>query len=392
LISTADQFRGQAPLRKLLGRYLAQGKLSGTLLLLGQRGLGKTTLASVIARALCCERNQPAASGPGPKAAAGTGTAGTTAPPGLRPEPAAPAEPGLAAPTLWFCGDCYACRSIASGNQPEFVLIRPKGQDIKAEQFDEDLDGMRTASLHPVHLPRRIFVIDEAHALNTTTANQLLKLLEEPPQGTIFILCTDQPDKLLPTIRSRGVPFTLAPLARWELEDHLREDVPEADAAAVREAAYLAGGRYVDAAALAGSAEWRSAVKGLAEALVRRRDFPERAAELVEHEFGALWAKEQADSGLTAEEAEKLTEKARVNELRRQGLALAYDRAAWWWLHEATRGLDSAGPVPDRRKAAPSLPPRTFPQRLALLKQRIHSNIDPTLAQTAFEATLDSGR
>jgi DNA polymerase III delta prime subunit len=416
LISTADSFRGQEPLRRLLGRYLAQGKLAGTLLLLGQRGLGKTTLATVIARALCCEQNQRKAQGAGRKA---QGTEGGLALEESKPEtgflpPSGDSAALLApcalrlAPSLWFCGECYACRSIASGNQPEYVLVRPKGQDIKAEQFDEDMGGLRTASLHPVHLPRRIFVLDEAHFLNTTTANQLLKLLEEPPAGTVFILCTDQPDKLLPTIRSRGVPFTLAPLPRWQLEEFLREDAPEADAAAVGEAAYLAGGRYVDALALAGNAPWRAALTVLAAALAHGRDVPERAGAAAEFEFAALWAKELADTGLDPDEAEKLTEKARVNELKRQGLALAYDRAAWWWLHEAARGLEygaegtprdemrggasadaaAHGLTADRRGPAPSLPARAFAARLALLKQRIHSNVDPQLAQAAFEAAL----
>jgi hypothetical protein len=367
MIERAELFRGQEKLRALLGRYQARGKLRGTLLLLGQRGLGKTTLATVIARTLCCERNQPPPADPlfGMQAA---------------PDHAAPAG-------LGFCGECYACRSIASGNQPEFVVIRPKGQDIRAEQLDDELDGLRTASLHPVNLPYRIFLFDDAHCLNETTANQLLKLLEEPPARTVFMLVTDQPDKLLPTIRSRGVPFMLSPLPRWQLEELLREDWPTADAEATRIAAYLAGGRYIDAVGLAADSGWRDSICSLANALAHQRDVPERAAAAQDAEFAALWAKELFDSGLSDDEAAKQIEKPRQNELKRQALALAYDRAAWWMLHEACRGLDLYAGT-DRRRPAPSLPRSSFLHALTLLKQRIHSNVDPQLAQYAFEGSL----
>lgn len=78
MISTVDQFRGQARALRLLDAYLRQGRLAGCVLLLGQRGLGKTTLATIAARALCCERN-PAGAG------------------------------------LTFCGECYACRTDRHG-------------------------------------------------------------------------------------------------------------------------------------------------------------------------------------------------------------------------------------------------------------------------------------
>lgn len=402
MIASAGQFRGQEKLRALLARYMAQGRVSGTLLLLGQRGLGKTTLATIIARALCCEKNQGSrhkAQGANEAEQPSAVTIGNDSI-DAQPMSSADSEPGIAdlplspslslepcALRLDFCGSCYACRSIASGNQPEFVVIRPKGQDIKAEQLDDDLDGLRSASLHPVNLPWRIFLFDDAHFLNNSTANQLLKLLEEPPARTLFILTTDQPDKLLPTIRSRGVPFSLTPLPRWQLEEFIGEELPQASARCVREAARMAGGRYVDALALADNADWRGAVCVLAQALARRRDVPECAAGLQEHEFAALWAKELADSGLTDDEAQKQLEKPRVNELKRQALALAYDRAAWQLLADAARGLEHYSGA-ERRRSAAALPGPRFGAALALLKARIHSNVDPQLAQAAFEGSI----
>jgi hypothetical protein len=355
MIASAARFRGQERLLALLERYLAQGRISGTLLLLGQRGLGKTTLAGIIARALCCETNQP--------------------------------RPGRPAPQLTFCGECYACRSIISGNQSEFVCIRPKGQDIKVEQIDEGLDGLRSASLHPVNLPWRIFLIDDAHFLNDKTANQLLKLLEEPPARTLFILTTDQPDKLIPTIRSRGVPFSLQALPRWQLEEFIRHDNPEVAARAVREAARMAGGRYVDALGLAHNDPWRDAVCSMARALAQGRNVPECATELQKFEFDLLWAKELQDSGLEEDDALKLLEKSRINELRRQALALAYDRGNWQLLADASRGLDYY-PKQDRRGPHPEFPVAKLGHSLAILKARIHSNVDPMLAQVAFESSL----
>ncbi|MBA4355890.1 MAG: hypothetical protein C0409_14485, partial [Novosphingobium sp.] len=160
---------------RLLNASLAQGRLGGTLLLMGQRGLGKTTLATVIARALTCELNREAG----------------------------------AAQRLWFCGECYACRSIAGGEQNEYVLIRPIGTDIKVEQLDEKSGVLYAFSLHPQHLSHRVLVLDEAHCLNATTGNQMLKLFEEPPQRSLFILVTDKPELLLPTIHSRSLKLAL---------------------------------------------------------------------------------------------------------------------------------------------------------------------------------------
>src|SRR5690606_36474278 len=121
----------------------------------------------------------------------------------------------------------------------------------------------------------------------------------------------------------------------WQLEEFIRDDCPLADEAARGEAALLAGGRYTDALGLAADSAWRGAIAGLAQALARRRDVPESAAQAQDAEFAALWAKELRDSGLDEDEAQKQIEKPRQNELKRQALALAYDRAAWLLLHDA---------------------------------------------------------
>jgi DNA polymerase III delta prime subunit len=342
LISTVDQFRGQARALRLLDSYMRQGRLGGCILLLGQRGLGKTTLATIAARALCCERNREA-------------------------------------PRLTFCGECYACRTIATGQQSEYVLIRPKGTDIKVEQMDEDSGALYSFSLHPVNMSHRILVIDEAHCLNETTSNQMLKLLEEPPERSVFLLVTDKPERLLPTIHSRGLKITLVPEPREALLGYLAQDATGLSVAELSDTAYMCGGRYVDALLLAGSADWRESVKRLAAALAGARETVEAAVDLAGYEYGVLWDKELTATGLSEAEATKGLEKARINELRRQALITAYERAAWWMLGE-------------RASRSGHFAAAEFAEALALLKRRINGNVDLTLAQTAFELALQDLR
>jgi len=341
LISTADSFRGQQRTRHLLEGYLAQGRLTGTLLLLGQRGLGKTTLATIIARALTCERNTER-------------------------------------PRLWFCGECYACRSIAQGEQPELVIVRPRGQDISVKQIEEDHDGFRSALLHPALLSHRVFIIDEAHHLNEFTGNQMLKLFEEAPAQTAFILVTDKPELLLPTILSRGQKLRLAPEPAEQLSPVVAEDATVTLETA-REAARMAAGRYVEALALARDDDWRDAVRQLAALLYGGAGTAAAAGVLAEFELAALWARHLAASGLDAATAEKRIRRAkddhdralrvRRNELTREALITAYDRAAWWAL-------------------AQTAPPPGFARALWDLKLRIDQNVDRRLSQTVFELTL----
>ncbi|HES58270.1 MAG TPA: hypothetical protein ENO21_02450 [Firmicutes bacterium] len=143
MISSISQFRGQPVALRLAARALERGLLRGTLLFAGSRGLGKTTLARAVGLAVNCEQ----------------------------PEPGQP---------LAFCGQCYACRSILAGEQPEFMEIRPIGQDIKVEQFEgsksrsakEDQEGrheysvFHAALMGPAFIRRRVFLIDGAHYLN----------------------------------------------------------------------------------------------------------------------------------------------------------------------------------------------------------------------------------
>ncbi|MFB0936383.1 MAG: DNA polymerase III subunit delta' [Propionivibrio sp.] len=153
--------------------------LPHALLLTGHKGIGKFALARSFAESLLCEN-------PGPSRAA--------------------------------CGSCLACGWLAQGNHPDFRLIQPDAmaedesdseestgkkkpsQQITIDQI-RDLDDFLHVGTHRQGV--RVVLVHPAEAMNRSTANSLLKSLEEPVPGTLFILISNEPERLLPTIRSR---------------------------------------------------------------------------------------------------------------------------------------------------------------------------------------------
>src|SRR5256885_5283861 len=123
------------------------------------------------------------------------------------------------------CGACHACDWFSLGNHPDFRLIVPesmapesseegaepakkKSEQIRIEQVRE-LAGFLAVGTHRAGL--RVILIYPADAMNANTQNALLKSLEEPPPGTVFLLVSTQIDRLLPTVRSRCARFALPP-------------------------------------------------------------------------------------------------------------------------------------------------------------------------------------
>lgn len=159
-------------------------RLPHALLLSGQRGLGKFALAQAFAKSLLCEQPLPGA---------------------------------LA------CGQCLACNWFEQGNHPDFRLLQPQvladegeaeeGKKKASQQITIDqirgLDEFFNVGTHRAGL--RIVVVNPADAMNRNTTNSLLKTLEEPSPGTLFLLVSNEPLRLLPTIRSRcqAVPVAL---------------------------------------------------------------------------------------------------------------------------------------------------------------------------------------
>ena len=136
------------------------------------------------------------------------------------------------------CGACTVCRKIQSGNHPDVHWLEPAGAAIKIAQIRELAEQV---VLKPYEATCRAIIIAKAHKMNAPAANALLKLLEEPPERTLFILTARQPGDLLPTVASRCQHIRFNPISRKKLEVILsnKYNLPDADA---RTIAALAGG------------------------------------------------------------------------------------------------------------------------------------------------------
>ncbi|MGD2127237.1 MAG: DNA polymerase III subunit delta', partial [Desulfobacteraceae bacterium] len=164
-----SQIIGQEKAISFLKRVIAQEKIPHAYLFAGIPGIGKTTTAIALTRAMNCQ-----------EPARGEG-----------------------------CGRCQPCRQINSGNFPDVEFIRPDGQNIKIEQI-RNLD--RTLAFKPLSGRYRVSIIRQAEAMTQEAANAFLKTLEEPPPGNILILNVTEPLDLLPTIVSRCQKVAFRPI------------------------------------------------------------------------------------------------------------------------------------------------------------------------------------
>jgi len=121
---------------------------------------------------------------------------------------------------LWACGRCSTCRKIDRGNYPYLRIIKPEGSTLGIGQIRQ-LHSFLKFKIEDSYF--RFIIIDKAHNMTQEASNSLLKLLEEPPQRTCFILAADNIDMVLPTIVSRSqiIPFTRIP--QGVVEEILRE-------------------------------------------------------------------------------------------------------------------------------------------------------------------------
>lgn len=165
----------------VLSRSLEHERLAHAYLLSGPQGVGKTTLALGLARAVNCET-----AGPGVPRERRTGT-----PP---------------------CGVCRRCRLIADGKHPE---VRVVGVEVPHKVIRvADVESIQAdAALRPADAYRKVYVIDRADLLQIDAANRLLKTIEEPPPSVMMVLTTVDPEATLETIVSRCQHIRLRPLA-----------------------------------------------------------------------------------------------------------------------------------------------------------------------------------
>ena len=208
---------GHRRLINLLARSVARQSLPPSLIFAGPAGVGKRLTAIALAQALNC----------------------------LKPQRTKDAPDSVDA-----CGACAACKRIARGVHPDVTEIKPdeKGS-IKIEPVREMINS---AGYRPFEGKRRVVIIDEADALERGAQNALLKTLEEPPSGSVFVLVTSRPDVLLPTVRSRCPELRFRALGNDELAQALiARGLSETEA---RTVAATAGGS-VGQALEAGAAE-----------------------------------------------------------------------------------------------------------------------------------------
>ena len=173
-----SELMGQEHVVRALTGGLSQGRLHHAFLFTGTRGVGKTTIARIIAKALNCET-------------------GVTATP---------------------CGVCSNCRDIDSGRFPDLIEIDAASR-TKVDDTREILDNVIYA---PSRGRFKVYLIDEVHMLSTHSFNALLKTLEEPPEHVKFLLATTDPQKLPVTVLSRCLKFHLKRLTIPQITQQMR--------------------------------------------------------------------------------------------------------------------------------------------------------------------------
>ncbi len=201
---------GQDVPKKVLLNAVRTGKLSHAYLFAGPRGSGKTTLARILTKAINC----------------------------LNPQDGEP------------CGECENCVSIDKGNFPDLIEI-----DAASNRGIEDIRSIRDAvSYTPIKGKYKVYILDEAHMLTKEAFNALLKTLEEPPPRTIFILCTTEYEKILPTILSRCQRLIFGKLSDGEIIYNLnnicRSENLRCEEKALRAIAMVSDGAMRDAVSL----------------------------------------------------------------------------------------------------------------------------------------------
>jgi len=201
---------GQDVVVRTLKNALTSHSLAHAYLLTGIRGVGKTTIARLMAMSVNCSAQ-------------------------------ADGEP---------CGKCDACVAIVSGSHLD-VQELDAASHTGVDDMREVLDGVRYP---PVSLPYKVYIIDEAHMLSKSAFNALLKTLEEPPAQVLFILATTESEKLPITVRSRCQRFDLRRLAVQEVADYLAHvlhaESVEAELEALLTIARAADGSVRDALSL----------------------------------------------------------------------------------------------------------------------------------------------
>ncbi len=196
-----DEVVGQPHVAKTLANAIASGRIAHAYLFTGARGVGKTSVARILARALNCGE-------------------------GLSSRP---------------CGECSNCREIAQGISPDVLEI-----DGASNRGIDNIRELReTVRYRPSKSRYKIYIIDEVHMLTEPAFNALLKTLEEPPEHVLFIFATTEPHKIPSTILSRCQRFDFRRIPMQLLVQHLQK-IAAAENLQVSEAVLFAVAREAD--------------------------------------------------------------------------------------------------------------------------------------------------
>mgnify|MGYP002518900317 FL=1 len=219
-----ETFLGNDRMRENLSASLKKGHISHFYLISGPQGSGKKTLARLISAAVLCQgREKP-------------------------------------------CLSCAVCRKVMENNHPDVITVEdPEHKAVAVKivrQIREDV------FIRPNESDHKIYIFPQE--LGTEGQNALLKILEEPPKYGVFLLLTDNPEKILPTVRSRCTELKLLPLPDGLLRGRLRKEFPDAadddiTAAMVRSGGYLGQAREILASGDALPPQTESFVRAMAQ-------------------------------------------------------------------------------------------------------------------------------
>ena len=160
---TFDEVVGQEHVVRTLRNAVERDRVHHAYLFVGSRGTGKTSVAKILARSLNCVNG----------------------------------------PTLTPCGECESCRTIAAGSSLDVIEM-----DAASNRSVDDIRELRErVGYAPAAGRWKVYILDEAHMLTREAWNAFLKTLEEPPPNTVFVLCTTEPHKVMPTIVDRCQRF-----------------------------------------------------------------------------------------------------------------------------------------------------------------------------------------
>jgi len=171
-----ESFIGNPKHIERLRTKLRQNRFPHGLIFSGPEGIGKRTCATMVAKALNCVASEPDD----------------------------------------FCGTCDPCRKIDAGTHPDVSVIgiEEEASEIKIDQVRE---AIRLLGFQPLEGRNKVYIIDPADLLNASSANAMLKALEEPPENSYLILITKRLHAILPTVRSRCQSYAFTPLSLDEL-------------------------------------------------------------------------------------------------------------------------------------------------------------------------------